>query len=66
MAAEKKAIVPKTIRRMRRMRYYGLTNSLLSNTNVYLMPYGESGSQSAGEQDALCAVVAKYFNETNS
>lgn len=48
------------------MRYYGLNNSLLSNTTVYLMPYAESRSQSAVEEAALCAAVAKYFNETNS
>lgn len=66
MAAETKAREPKTIRRMRRMRYYGLNNSLLSNTTVYLMPYAESRSQSAVEEAALYAAVAKYFNETNS
>lgn len=48
------------------MRYYGLNNSLLSNTTVYLMPYAESRSQSAVEEAALYAAVAKYFNETNS
>ncbi len=66
MAAVTKAREPKPIRWMRRMRYYGLNNSLLSNTTVYLMPYVESGSQSAVEEAALCAAVAKYFNDNNS
>ena len=52
--------------RMRRMRKYGLTDSILSNTTVYFNPYVEGSTPLSPEEAAIYAAVAKYFNENNS
>jgi len=65
--AEKKNLTEKINHpRMRRIRQYGLTDSILSNTTVYLNPYAEDGSNRSAEEVAMYAVVAKYFNDGNS
>lgn len=65
--AEKKKLTEKINHpRMRRIRRFGLTDSILSNTTVYLNPYAEDGSNPSAEEAAMYAAVAKYFNDENS
>jgi len=66
MAARTKSIENKKSQRMRRMRLFGLNDSILSNTTVYLNPYAEGSSHLSAEEAAMYAAVAKYFNECDS
>jgi len=45
------------------MRLFGLNDSILSNTTVYLNPYAEGSGHLSPEEAAMYAAVAKYFNE---
>jgi len=66
MAAQKKSSEKKVIPRNRRMRLFGLNNSILSNTTVYLNPHAESNSHLSLEEAAIFAAATKYFNENES
>jgi len=64
MAAQEKSGEKKDIPRNRRMRLFGLNDSILSNTTVYLNPYAEGNSHLSVEEAAMFAAVTKYFRNT--
>jgi hypothetical protein len=64
MATQTKSSEKKIIKRTRRTRMFGLNNSILSNTTVYLNPYTENQSHLTVEEAAMLAAVAKQFNES--
>jgi hypothetical protein len=64
MATQTKSSEKKFMKRTRRTRMFGLNNSILSNTTVFLNPYTESQSHLTVEEAAIFAAVAKYFNES--
>jgi len=66
MAAQTKYIEEKDIPRSRRMRLFGLNDSILSNTTAYFNPYAEGNSHLSVEEAAMFAVVTKYFDESDS
>ncbi|OPY14754.1 MAG: hypothetical protein A4E66_00325 [Syntrophus sp. PtaB.Bin001] len=53
------------IPRHRRTRLFGMNNSLLSNTTVYLNPAEESQAAVTLEKAALYAAAIKDFNESD-
>lgn len=53
----------KDVPRSRRMRLFGLNNSILSNRTVYLNPCLENQTSLTSEEAALLAALSQYFNE---
>lgn len=56
----------KKIPRSRRMRLFGCSDSILSNTTVYLNPYPEPRSPISGEKAALFAAATRSLNRRDS
>ena len=66
MAAETRSIEKKEILRNRRLRVFGLNNSILSDTTVYFNPLKETHGDLSIEEAAMYDAVTKYFNESDS
>ncbi len=66
MAAKERTTGKDKILRMRKRRFFGFTNAILSNTTVYLNPYTESNDSPSFEEMALFAAVTKSFSDKNS
>ncbi|SEM22401.1 hypothetical protein SAMN04489760_10727 [Syntrophus gentianae] len=66
MAAKERTTGKDKILRMRKSRFFGFTNAILSNTTVYLNPCTENNSSFSVEEMALFAAVTKNFSNKNS
>jgi hypothetical protein len=66
MTYQKETHGKREIPRHRRTRLFGMNNSILSNTTVYLNPFGESQTAVTLEKAALYAAAIKDFNESDS
>ncbi len=66
MAPQPESIKKIKQQRSRRMRRFGLNNSILSNVTVYLNPYTEGDSHLSAEDAAMYSAMAKYLNDRKS
>jgi len=65
MATQTKSSEKKDILRNRRVRVFGLNNSIMSETTVYFNPYMETHGDLSIAEAAMYDAVTKYFNESD-
>ncbi|OPY86470.1 MAG: hypothetical protein A4E72_01662 [Syntrophus sp. PtaU1.Bin208] len=66
MAAKERPTGKNKTLQVRKRRFFGFTNAILSNKTVYLNPYTESNDSPSVEEMALFAAVTKSFSNKNS